>query len=31
MTALRLLNNLEINEEILFRRMETIERSTLVS
>jgi hypothetical protein len=30
-TALRLINNLEINEEILYGRMETIEPSTLVS
>lgn len=31
LTALRLINNLEINEEILYGRMETIEQSTLVS
>jgi hypothetical protein len=30
-TALRLINNLEINEEILYGRMENIEQSTLVS
>lgn len=30
-TALRLINNLEINEEILYGRMEKIEQSTLVS
>ena len=30
-TALRLINNLEINEAILYGRMETIEQSTLVS
>jgi hypothetical protein len=30
-TALKLINNLEINEEILYGRMENIEQSTLVS
>lgn len=30
-TALRLINNREINEEILYGRMENIEQSTLVS
>jgi hypothetical protein len=30
-TALKLINNLEINEEILYGRMEKIEQSTLVS
>jgi hypothetical protein len=30
-TALSLINNLEINEEILHGRMENIEQSTLVS
>ena len=30
-TALRLINNMEINEEILYGRMENIEQSTLVS
>ena len=30
-TALKLINNLEINEEILYGRMETIEQSTLVA
>lgn len=30
-TALRLINNLEINEEILYGRMENVEQSTLVS
>lgn len=30
-TALRLINNLEINEEILYGRMEHVEQSTLVS
>ncbi len=30
-TALRLINYLEINEEILYGRMENIEQSTLVS
>jgi hypothetical protein len=30
-TALRLINNLEINEEILYGRMEKVEQSTLVS
>lgn len=30
-TALRLINNLEINEEILYGRMENIEQSTLVA
>ena len=30
-TALRLINNLEINEEILYGRMENIEQSTLIS
>lgn len=30
-TALRLINNLEINEEILYGRIESIEQSTLVS
>ncbi|HSK65449.1 MAG TPA: hypothetical protein VK888_00860, partial [Anaerolineales bacterium] len=30
-TALRLINNLEINEEILYGRIEKIEQSTLVS
>lgn len=30
-TALRLINNLEINEEILYGRMEKIEQSTLVT
>jgi hypothetical protein len=31
LTALRLINDLEINEEVLYGRMEKIERSTLVS
>ncbi len=30
-TALKLINNLEINEEILYGRMENVEQSTLVS
>jgi len=30
-TALRLINNLEINEELLYGRMEKVEQSTLVS
>lgn len=30
-TALRLINNLEINEEVLYGRMEKVEQSTLVS
>ena len=30
-SALRLINNLEINEEILYGRMEDIEQSTLAS
>jgi hypothetical protein len=30
-TALRLINDLELNEEVLYGRMETIQRSTLVS
>jgi hypothetical protein len=30
-TALRLINNLEINEEVLYGRLESIERSTLIS
>jgi hypothetical protein len=29
--ALRLINNLEIKEEIIYGRMENVERSTLVS
>lgn len=31
LTALRLINELEINEEVLYGRMETVEQSTLVS
>jgi hypothetical protein len=30
-TASKLINNLEINEETLYGRMETIERTTLIS
>jgi hypothetical protein len=30
-TALRLINNLEVNEEILYGRIENIKQSTLVS
>lgn len=30
-TALKLINNLEVNEEILYGRMENVERSTLIS
>jgi hypothetical protein len=30
-TALTLINNLEINEKILYGRMEKVEQSTLVS
>ena len=29
--SLRLINNLEINEEILYGRMENIEQSTLIT
>jgi len=30
-TALALINNLEINEQVLYARMENIEQSTLIS